>query len=191
MEHIILASGSPQRKTLLEGIGVQFTVVHSNIDEDGHPEKEPTERALILSELKALEVAKMHPDRWVLGADTLVVSANGMLLEKPKDEKEARAMLMEQSGSVSVVHSALCLRAPDGSLFKDINSSRVHFAPLTDTDIDWWIDTKLWQGRSGGFQIDGPGQLMIERIEGDWTGIVGLPIFTFGQVAERAGLKLL
>lgn len=190
MEKIILASSSPQRSALLKGIGVPFTVVHSGVDEDGHPERDPRERALILAELKAAAVAKTHPNKWVLGADTLVFTESGTLLEKPGTEKEAREMLLEQSGKRSIVYSAICLIAPDGSIFKDIDISHVHFAALEKASIDWWMETKLWKGRSGGFQIDGPGQLLIRRIEGDWSGIVGLPIFIFGQVAERAGLKI-
>src|SRR5665213_4106076 len=158
---LILASTSSQRSRLLESIHVPFEVVASNVDEDSHPERDPEERALILAELKAKAVAALHPGRWVLGADTLVFSQSGSLLEKPRDEAEARAMLREQSGAVSVVYSAICLIAPDGSMMKDIDSSHVTFKALTDADIDWWMQTTLWQGRSGGFQIDGLGQLLI------------------------------
>ncbi len=186
----ILASQSPQRKRLLEGIGLSFTIVQSSVDEDNHPEKDPQDRAMTLSELKALNVAKNHSGEFVLGADTLVVSSKGTLLEKPADAHEARSMLEEQRGGISIVHSALCLIAPDGSIFKDLDSSSVHFTDFTDETIDWWIDTELWKGRSGAFQIDGPGQLLIKKIEGDWTGVVGLPIFAFGLLAARAGLKI-
>src|SRR5690349_9593677 len=132
MEHVlILASQSPQRSSLLSGIGVRFEVVPSSVDEDGHPERSPKDRALTLAELKALTIAKMHPGRFVLGADTLVVSASGKLLEKPVDVSEAKMMLTEHSGNTSIVHSALCLITPDGSVFKDVDSSSVTFKKLT------------------------------------------------------------
>ncbi len=187
---LILASASPQRARLLEGIGVTFEVIPSNVDEDGHDERDPVARAKILARLKAQDISKQYPDRWVLGADTLVVTENGMLLEKPVDEEDAKRMLREQSDATSTVHSALCLIAPNKKIEEGIDSSSVHFRPLSEADIDWWMSTKLWQGRSGAFQIDGPGQLMIERIEGDWSGIVGLPVFLFGELAKRAGLAL-
>lgn len=187
---LILASSSPQRRTLLEGLGLSFEIVPSNVDEDVHPEKDPAQRSATLARLKAEDVALRRPGMFVLGADTLVVSQRGTLLEKPADEAAARRMLSEQSGGVSVVHSAVCLIDPDGNVHEGIDSSSVHFTELSPTDIDWWMTTKLWQGRSGAFQIDGPGQLMIERIEGDWSGIVGLPVFLFGQLAREAGLVL-
>lgn len=69
-----------------------------------------------------------------------------------------------------------------------LSSSDVRFRSLSDADIDWWMQTGLWKDRSGSFQIDGPGQLMIEEIRGDWSGIVGLPVFLLGRLAEELGL---
>lgn len=190
MSSLILASTSPQRKQLLESLGLTFEIVPSAVDEDAHPEQNPAQRAPTLARLKAEDVAIQKQGCFVLGADTLVVSAAGTLLEKPKDEEEARAMLEEQSGATSVVHSALCLIDPKGELYEGLNSSSVTFKKLSTAEIDWWISTNLWQGRSGGFQIDGLGQLMIEKIEGDWTGIVGLPVFLFGELAHKAGFPV-
>lgn len=186
----ILASTSPQRSSLLKGLGVSFEIVPSSVDEDIHPEKDPRQRAQTLARLKAQNVAYNYPDSFVLGADTLVVSKEGTLLEKPANADEARRMLREQSDGVSVVHSAVCLIDPQGQLHEGMDSSSVYFNALTDADIEWWIGTNLWAGRSGAFQIDGPGQLMIRRIEGDWSGIVGLPVYLFGVLAKRGGLKL-
>ena len=90
MPRLILASASPQRKTLLEGLGVTFEVIPSSIDEDGHPEKSPIERSVILARLKAEDISQQHKDAIVIGCDTLVVSYAGELLEKPKDPDDAR-----------------------------------------------------------------------------------------------------
>lgn len=188
---LILASTSPQRRSLLSGLGLSFEVIPSSIDEEAHPEQDPVMRCQTLARLKADDVAKSHPGFFVLGADTIVVSPMGTLLEKPVDAESAMVMLREQSGGVSVVHSAVCLINPTGQHFEGVDSSSVYFTELDDEAIDWWIQTKLWEGRSGAFQIDGPGQLMIERIEGDWSGIVGLPVYLFGQLAKQAGLSVL
>lgn len=100
-------------------------------------------------------------------------------------------MLALQSGKASVVHSGLAIVSPAGVILDGISSSTVRFKRLSEEEIDWWIETGLWQGRSGAFQIDGPGQLMIEKIEGDWTGIVGFPVFLFGDLAGKMGFPLL
>ncbi len=187
---LILASTSPQRHSLLKGLGVPFEIVAPSVDEDAHPELNPSARSQTLARLKAEDVAAKHPGSFVIGADTLVVSPIGTLLEKPVDAAHAKIMLQEQSGGVSVVHSAICLIDPDGTHYEGLDSSSVYFTELEDDDIEWWIATELWKGRSGAFQIDGPGQLMIERIEGDWSGIVGLPVYLLGQLAKQAGLPL-
>jgi septum formation protein len=186
MERLILASASPQRRTLLEGLNIVFDVIPSNVHEPAHPELSPAKRAQELALLKAQEVASRHPNCWIIGCDTLVESADGDLLEKPGDANEARKMIRLQSGRTSLVHSALVLIDPQGKVFSGLSSSRVTFRELTDADIEWWIHTDQWRDRSGSFQIDGQGQLMIENLEGDWTSVVGLPVFLLGQLCQEA-----
>lgn len=189
MSLLILASASPQRKTLLEGLHLDFEVIPSNVDEDAHPKKDPTVRAAVLAKLKALDVHRKNPDAVTIGCDTLVVAADTTLLEKPQDAADARRMLTLQNGKTSFVHSALCIVDTKGETHEGLSTSSVTFKKLSEKEIEWWIGTKLWQGRSGGFQIDGLGQLMIETITGDWTGIVGLPIFLLGELLTTAGMK--
>lgn len=190
MSRLILASASPQRKMLLEGLGVEFEVVVSAVDEDAHPETDPRHRSIQLAAMKAKDVAVKNKGATVIGCDTLVVSGVGDLLEKPKDEADARRMIKAHSGDTCLVHSALCVIGADGKVHEGVSTSSVTFKSLTDTEIDWWIGTKLWQGRSGGFQIDGLGQLLISHIEGDWTSIVGLPVYLLGQLLEKAGYTI-
>jgi septum formation protein len=185
---IILASASPQRRQLLEGLHVKFEVMPSTFAESDHPERDPASRAKVLARMKAQEVHGRVPDACIIGCDTLVVAPDGTLLEKPADAKDAERMLRLQSGGVSTVHSALCVIGSKG-IHEGISSSRVQFKALSDADISWWLSTGQWKDRSGAFQIDGPGQLMIERIEGDWTGVVGLPVFLLGQLLEEEGVK--
>ncbi len=190
-EQVILASASPQRKTLLEGLGVLFVVIPSAVDEACCLEKDPAKRAVVLSELKARDVAAKNPDTWVIGSDTLVVAADGTLLEKAQSDDEARMMIEKQSGKASVIHSGLCLIDPTGKSYSGLSSSRVLFRSLTKLDIDSWIESGLWKDRSGSFQIDGKGQLLIEKLEGDWTSVVGLPVYLLGELCRKAGATFL
>lgn len=186
MEPLILASASPQRKTLLEGLGLPFVVIPSQVNEEACTETDPAKRALMLAREKAEEVSARHRGRWVIGCDTLVVAPGGALLEKPTDEADARRMLTLQSGGTSVVHSGLAVISDTGVMVDGLSSSDVRFKELTAADMDWWIRTGLWQNRSGGFQIDSLGQLMIAEIRGDWTSIVGLPVFLLGDLLRKA-----
>lgn len=190
MSRIILASASPQRKTLLAGLGVTFDVIASGVDESECGERDPAGRAELLSMLKAQDVALKHPNAVVIGCDTLVVSAEGQLLEKPTDEDDARRMLALQSGRTSVVHSGVAVISA-GQEWSGVSSSSVTFKKLSKLEQEWWMGTRLWEDRSGAFQIDGLGQLMIERIEGDWSSIVGLPIFLLGELMTKAGQPIL
>lgn len=184
---LVLASASPQRKELLEGLGLPFTVQISRVAETDVRERDPIVRAQMLAKIKAEDVASMHPHAFIIGCDTLVVAHDGTLLEKPADAAEARAMIALQSGKVSTVHSGLCILSPDGTVHEGVSSSSVHFKKLDDAELDWWVSTGCWRDRSGAFQIDGLGQLIIEKIAGDWTGVVGLPVFLLGEMLKEAG----
>jgi septum formation protein len=189
---LILASASPQRKALLRGIGVPFEVFVTDVEDDSDiTHSDPVERARFFARLKAEHAHVVHPKAWIIGCDTLVVASDGTLLEKPGNSEEARKMIMLQSGKTSLVHSGLCVLTPEGKAYEGMSTSLVMFKRLVPEEIAWWIGTGLWQGRSGSFQIDGPGQLMIERIEGDWSSIVGFPVFLFGKLMKEAGWDLM
>jgi septum formation protein len=162
----------------------------STVDERACPQPEPARRAVELARLKAEDVASRHQDAYVIGCDTLVVAHDGTLLEKPEHADDARRMLTLQSGHASIVHSGLCVIAPGGASVDGLSSSTVVFADLSATDIEWWIRTELWKDRSGSFQIDGPGQLLIERLEGEWASVVGLPIFLLKEQLLRLGADI-
>jgi septum formation protein len=190
MQKLILASASPQRKTLLAGLGLEFDVIPSTVNEEACTVVDPADRSVTLARQKAEDVAARNPGTYVIGCDTLVVDAKGERLEKPVDEADARRMLKLHAGTRSTVHSGLCVVSPFGEVEEGISSSYVWFKELSKQDLDWWIGTGQWKDRSGGFQIDGLGQLMIERIDGDWTSIVGLPVFLLGQLLNKSGFDL-
>lgn len=187
---IILASASPQRKSLLEGLGITFEVIPSGLDEGIHPERDPRRRASVLARLKAQDVFHRHPNALVIGCDTLVVASDGTLLEKPKDAEDADRMLRLQSGQRSIIHSAVCICHPDGDPLEGVSTSTVAFRTLSYADREWWISTRQWKDRSGAFQIDGLGQLLIMHLEGDWTGVVGLPVFILGKFFREIGIQM-
>lgn len=187
MPRIILASASPQRKTILASLGVSFDVVPSSLAESECAEQDPVKRAVLLACMKARDIARMHKDAIVIGCDTLVVGPDGSLLEKPTDEADARCMMAIQSGGRSVVHSGLCVIGTDGRSHEGVSSSAVFFKKLDPKEIDTWIDSRLWQDRSGSFQIEGRGQLLIEKIEGEFYSIVGLPVFLLRELLSKAG----
>jgi septum formation protein len=189
-QHLVLASASPQRKRLLEGLGLTFEVHPSSFDESTCTETDPVARAAHQAYHKALDVNERFPDSFVIGCDTLVVSEDGDLLEKAPDTEAAREMVGKLSGKTCTVHSALSVVDPDQKHHEGVCSSTVTFKKLTEKELDWWIGTNLWKDRSGSFQIDGPGQFMISHIEGDWSSVVGLPVYLLGDVLKKAGYHI-
>ena len=190
-QHLVLASASPQRKRLLEGLGLTFEVHPSNFDEEACEESNPIERCKHLAAHKAQSVNERFPDSFVIGCDTLVVSADGEILEKAPDADAARSMIRKLSGRTCTVHSGLSVFDPLQKHHDGVSSSVVSFKDISDPELDWWIGTELWKDRSGSFQIDGPGQLLISNIEGDWSSVVGLPVYLLGSLLREAGYKVM
>ena len=186
---LILASASPQRATLMQGLGLSFDIIPSDIAESECKECIPERRAEVLARSKAQDIAARNTDAIVIGCDTLVVASDGTLLEKPADAEDARRMLELQSGKPSHVHSAVCVIGSDSSK-EGLSSSIITFRELKAGDIDWWLKTGLWEGRSGSFQIEGSGQLLIDHLEGDWTGVVGLPVALLRRLMEESGVSV-
>ncbi|PIP65371.1 septum formation protein Maf [Candidatus Peregrinibacteria bacterium CG10_big_fil_rev_8_21_14_0_10_49_16] len=185
---IILASASPYRKKLLESIGIHFETIVSTVQEHDVLCPEPAKRAELLAQMKAEDIAKHHPDALVIGSDTVLEGPNRSLLEKPIHEEDARRMLRLQSGNASLVHSGLSI-AYKGKTHTGIDTTTVIFTHLTTEEIDAWIASGNWQNCSGALQIEGLGQFLIERLEGDYTGVIGLPLFLLGKLFEEAGVK--
>lgn len=173
---LILASKSPRRRYLLEQAGLKFSVMPSNIDETKIPLSSPETYVRILSEAKADSVSQKYPDKWIIGADTIVLS-NGKILGKPQSEDDARIMLEQLSGQTHQVLTgyAIVCRAKNRKFSATVKTD-VLFKHLTDKEIQWYIQTKEPFGKAGSYAIQGIGSFLVKSICGSYTNVVGLPV---------------
>jgi septum formation protein len=172
---LILASASPRRKRLLGQIGIPFRSHPSRISET-RAGTGPEDAARILSERKAVEVHQRKRDRWILGADTMVV-VEGKVLGKPENARDAKGMLLKLAGRAHRVITGFCLLAPSGErLHLQSVSTDVQVKPLTKAEIDAYITTEEPFGKAGAYAIQGIGAFMVEEIRGSYTNVVGLPL---------------
>lgn len=163
---LVLASQSPQRRAILDQLRIPFEVVIPDYEEHGD---DPVEHAAG----KAHSVAGVARERPVLGVDTIVV-CDGRVLGKPADVSEAERMLEMLGGRTHEVVSGLCLLTPAWQeLYAE--TTRVTFRPLTARDIANYLAAEEWPHRAGGYAIQGLGAGLVERIEGDYLNVVGLP----------------
>ncbi len=167
---MVLASGSPQRKAILEQLGIEFRVEVPGVEElvGGDPQETVAENA----RRKARAISAQER---VLGVDTAVV-LEGRMFGKPRDAGEAATFLRALSGHTHDVMSGIALREPDGRELSDVAVTRVSMRPLEGADLHWYLATGEWAKRAGGYAIQGKGAALIERIEGDYTNVVGLPV---------------
>jgi septum formation protein len=173
---LVLASGSPQRRAILEQLGVEFDVRPAGVDELGAGDPEAV--ALENARRKALAVAPAAGGATVLGADTLV-TVDGRILGKPRDEREAAAFLHVLGGRTHEVVSALAVIEPGRPEPRAAAArSRVTFRELDEAWVEWYLATGEWAGRAGGYAIQGRGAALVSGVEGDYLGVVGLPVST-------------
>jgi septum formation protein len=165
---LVLASASPQRAAILTQLGVEFRVQPADVDERASGD------AGALVEHNALLKARAVEGNPVLGSDT-AVALDDDVLGKPADRAEARAFLKRLSGAEHAVWSAVAL-VQDGAERTAVDCAQVTFRGLTDEEIDWYVGTGEWEGRAGGYAIQGRGAALVERVEGDYNCVVGLPV---------------
>jgi septum formation protein len=163
---LTLASASPQRRAILEQLGVAFVVRPSDAQELS--EGDPREVALENARRKASAVA----GELVLGVDTLV-ALDGRIYGKPADEDHARATLRTLAGRTHEVVSGIALRPGDRTA---VAVTDVSFREMDDGWIDWYVQTGEWRGRAGGYAIQGRGAALVREIRGDYLNVVGLPV---------------
>jgi len=170
---LLLASTSPQRRAILEQLGIPFEVVAPDYEEHDPPEADAEQLVRDHALGKARSVAAQAGDRPVLGVDTTVV-LGGRVYAKPADAGDAERMLEELGGRTHAVVSGLALITPGWELV-DAEHTRVTFRPLTPRDLGAYVASGEWEGRAGGYAIQGKGAALVERIEGDYLNVVGLP----------------
>lgn len=170
---LLLASTSPQRRAILEQLGIPFDVVAPRYEEHDPAEADAVALVREHAQGKARSVAAGAEERPVLGVDTTVV-LGGRIYGKPADATAAEAMLEALSGQTHAVVSGLCL-VTQGWEVVDADTTFVTFRKLTPRDLATYVAASEWQGRAGGYAIQGLGAAFVERIEGDYLNVVGLP----------------
>ena len=169
---LVLASASPRRADLLRAAGLEFTVRVADIDETQLPDEAPHAYVARLAQQKAQAVAR--PDETVLGADTTVVIGRE-IVGKPVDAEDARRMLRLLSGQWHEVLTAVAL-VNNNKVWSEIAVTRVKFAAMTEAEIDWYVETGEPFDKAGAYGIQGLASRFVERIEGNYANVVGLPV---------------
>ncbi|MGH9971167.1 MAG: Maf family protein [Pyrinomonadaceae bacterium] len=176
-EKLILASRSPRRAEILGAVGWPFEAQAANIDESRSELEDAVSYVKRIAQMKAEAVATKRSAGLVLGADTIVV-VEGAILGQPRDAEDARRMLKLLGGKWHEVFTGVAFvrsGEPKRSAV-DCERTRVRFAELSATEIDWYVATGEPMGKAGAYAIQGRGALFIEEIEGDYFNIVGLPV---------------
>jgi septum formation protein len=181
---LLLASTSPQRRAILEQLRLPFDVVAPRYEERDEPGLSPVELVRRYAEGKAHSVAGDAGDRPVLGVDTAVV-LDGEVFGKPAAAADAERMLERLGGRTHEVISGLCVITPGWTETLD-ETTRVTFRPFTPRDLAYYVASGEWEGRAGGYAVQGLGAGLVERIEGDYLNVVGLPAASLvALLAER------
>jgi len=191
MKRIILASASPRRVELLEKIGLKFEVEPSNYEEDMHSELEPHEFARKISLEKAEAVASKHKNAIVIAADTIIVFGS-KILGKPHTENEARKMLETINGkSHSVITGFSIIDTGKNKTLSKSVETKIHVRKLTLAEIDAYVRSKEPLDKAGAYAIQGLGAVIVEKIEGDYFNVVGLPLSALTEALKEFGINIL
>jgi septum formation protein len=188
---LVLASTSPRRRALLKEVGIAFeAVAPRNVAEDFPPSEPPQDLVRRHALTKARSVAADYAGRLVLGADTVVVF-NGRVFGKPADEAGARAMLAQLAGRTHVVYTGLAL--VDGAAGREaaeVEATAVTMRPLSAEEISWYVATGEPADKAGAYAVQGRGALLVERVDGDYFNVVGLPLYRLSRMLAAFGYEL-
>ena len=188
---VILASGSPRRKELMELTGLKYQVITPNVDEKILPEESPKDHVQRLAIEKAVSVAANNPDDVVLGCDTIVVLNGRNILGKPGNKKEARAMLTQIAGREHTVLSSVAAVWQRKSKQRVVTvESRVRVKQLEEWEINWYLESGEPMDKAGGYAIQGKGSIFIEGIVGSHTNVIGMPLMETVMLLRSFGVRL-
>lgn len=185
MKKIILASGSPRRKELVALLPWSFEIITKEVDECLQDDLSMEENVQALALKKALAVGVAYNEQWVVGADTMVC-LDGKLLGKPSDERQAYYMLSQLSGKVHQVLTGVAIVCEAKGIRKTfVETTDVKMQKLSDEEIMDYIATKEPMDKAGSYAVQGLGSKFIERIEGDYFNVVGLPIHRLYEMLNK------
>lgn len=187
MQQLILASGSPRRRDFLKNMGISFVVQSPDVDETALENESPGDLVMRLSKLKALSVGAQHPQEVVLSADTVVVIDNE-ILGKPRDRADAKAMIKKLSGRTHEVYTAVCVC--QGERCEQIMEvTKVTFATLSDELVDLYVASGECDDKSGSYAVQGIAAMLIEKVEGSVSSVVGLPACQTRELLHKFGIN--
>ncbi|KKE77688.1 septum formation inhibitor Maf [Bacilli bacterium] len=186
-QRLILASGSPRRKELLQNMNLSFDVVVSNVDETIDRTLSAEDLVQSLSYQKASSIAKSHPEAYVIGADTMVLLDN-QVLGKPKTEENAFQMLHQLSGRQHDVLTGVTI-IKGKQIVSFYERTLIEFWPLTENEIWNYVKTGEPMDKAGAYGIQGLGAYLVKKVNGDYFSIVGLPVARLMRELQKLGFK--
>ena len=185
---LVLASASPRRQQLLAWLGVPYHVLPAEVDERPLAGEAAGDLVLRLARAKAAAVAVRRPADWVLAADT-IVELDGVMLGKPADAADAARMLGQLAGREHRVATGFALAQPGGGQrTAEMVLTRVRFRPLDERAIERYVASGEGEDKAGSYAVQGFGAGLIERIDGSFSNVIGLPLVEVGRALEEAGL---
>ena len=181
---LILASGSPRRRELLDLMGLTYTVETPDVDESFSGR--PSETVMEISRRKAAAVAARHSDSIIIAADTLVF-ADGAL-GKPHTPERAKEMLRSLAGNWHHVYTGITvINTRSGRILRNVDKTRVHLVPMTEQEIDAYVATGEPLDKAGAYGIQGMGGMFVDRIDGSYSNVVGLPMSMLRIMLAQVG----
>ena len=185
----ILASQSPRRRELLAMLGLEFEIFTADIDETMDPALSAEQAVAAVCERKARAVGEGHPGRLIVAADTIVV-VDETILGKPHCEDEARQMLHSLSGRSHTVMTGFCLWR-DGACETHVETTKLWFRDLSDGEIDAYVATGSPMDKAGAYGIQDQAAVFVQRLEGDYYNVMGLPLCALTQALRKWGVEVL
>ena len=188
-ERLLLASASPRRREILENLGFEFEILPSDVDESEVPWNDPVKSAKLLAEIKGVDAQMTRPRKTIIAADTIVL-CDGQVMGKPGSPEEAKEMLETLSGRMHEVVTGIALIAPPNIRIIEAESTRVFFRGLGTEEISRYIETGEPFDKAGAYAIQGYASAFIEKIEGCYFNVVGLPVSRlFGMFRRLEEMK--
>lgn len=184
---IVLASSSPQRRRLLESVGLPVRVVPPQVDEALAAPVAPARAVVQVARRKAMAVAgRVGQGCWIVAADTALLSG-GELFGKPPDRAAARRLLRRLAGATHRVLTGVALIPPATAPATALACTEVTLAALSEREVEWYLDTGEWRGAAGGYRIQGRAGLLVTALRGSYSNVVGLPLETIYRMLARHG----